>query len=222
MLIVLKCVNDSMHQVSITGFPSDIAQQGRLLMEDSFKVWSVSKGDIRLRTKPHQRHIFLYKKSMLFCKKSTKPCHNKSLYQFKYDLMISKIGLTESLRGDASRFEIWLKGRQEVYTLKGETIGIGVYIRAQGNGDRGWLIEPLIRQYPGPGVNAHKRGRRTLTLYRCSSDDRVGAAAASCGVPCREAENCLGADDAGGRALRKSLRTLSLAVRAPIHADISE
>ncbi|KAL9912855.1 guanine nucleotide exchange factor DBS isoform 10-T12 [Glossina fuscipes fuscipes] len=124
MLIVLKCVNDSMHQVAITGFPTDLAQQGELLLQDSFQVWSESKRDIRLRIKPQQRHIFLYQKSMLFCKQTSKPGHNKSTYQFKHYLKMSQIGLTESVRGDNRRFEVWLQGRQEVHTLQAPTIEI--------------------------------------------------------------------------------------------------
>uniref|UniRef100_A0A1I8PJP2 Guanine nucleotide exchange factor DBS n=1 Tax=Stomoxys calcitrans TaxID=35570 RepID=A0A1I8PJP2_STOCA len=124
MLIVLKCVNDSMHQVAITGFPTDLSQQGELLLQDSFQVWSESKKDIRLRIKPQQRHIFLYQKSMLFCKQTSKPGHNKSTYQFKHYLKMSQIGLTESVRGDTKRFEVWLQGRQEVHTLQAPTLDI--------------------------------------------------------------------------------------------------
>ncbi|XP_043652755.1 uncharacterized protein LOC122619715 isoform X2 [Drosophila teissieri] len=124
MLIVLKCVNDSMHQISITGFPSDLAQQGELLMQDSFQVWIQSKKDIRLRMKPKRRHIFLYQKSLLLCKQTSKPEYNKSSYQFKGDVKMSQVGLTESVNGDAKRFEVWLKGRQEVYTLQAPTIGV--------------------------------------------------------------------------------------------------
>ncbi|KAH8234317.1 hypothetical protein KR038_007695, partial [Drosophila bunnanda] len=121
MLIVLKCVNDSMHQVAITGFPGDIAEQGELLMQDSFQVWSESKKDIRLRIKPQQRHIFLYQKSMLFCKLTSKPGHNKSTYQFKHHVKMSLIGLTETVRSDTKRFEIWTQGRQEVHILQAPT-----------------------------------------------------------------------------------------------------
>ncbi|XP_065368627.1 uncharacterized protein LOC135961080 isoform X5 [Calliphora vicina] len=124
MLIVLKCVNDSMHQVAITGFPTDLSQQGELLLQDSFQVWSESKKDLRLRIKPQQRHIFLYQKSMLFCKQTSKPGHNKSTYQFKNYIKMSHIGLTESVRGDTKRFEVWLQGRQEVHTLQAPTIEI--------------------------------------------------------------------------------------------------
>ncbi|EDW99482.2 uncharacterized protein LOC6539116 isoform X1 [Drosophila yakuba] len=124
MLIVLKCVNDSMHQISITGFPSDLAQQGELLMQDSFQVWIQSKKDIRLRIKPKRRHIFLYQKSLLLCKQTSKPEYNKSSYQFKGDVKMSQVGLTETVNSDAKRFEVWLKGRQEVYTLQAPTIGV--------------------------------------------------------------------------------------------------
>ncbi|KAH8372697.1 hypothetical protein KR009_003054, partial [Drosophila setifemur] len=124
MLIVLKCVNDSMHQVAITGFPTDLAELGELLMQDSFQVWTESKKDIRLRIKPQQRHIFLYQKSMLFCKQSSKPGHNKSTYQFKHHVQMSEIGLTESVRGDSKRFEVWLKGRQEVHTLQTPSVDV--------------------------------------------------------------------------------------------------
>uniref|UniRef100_A0A182NHA7 SH3 domain-containing protein n=1 Tax=Anopheles dirus TaxID=7168 RepID=A0A182NHA7_9DIPT len=124
MLVVLKCVNDSMHQIAITGFPADLSQQGELLMQDSFQVWTESKKDLRLRLKTQNRHIFLYQKAMLFCKQGSKTGHNKSTYQFKHWLQMSQIGLTESVRGDSRRFEVWLQGRQEVHTIQAGTIEI--------------------------------------------------------------------------------------------------
>ncbi|XP_026839338.1 uncharacterized protein LOC6541768 isoform X3 [Drosophila erecta] len=39
-------------------------------------------------------------------------------------LKMSQVGLTESVHGDEKRFEVWLKGRQEVYTLQAPTIGV--------------------------------------------------------------------------------------------------
>lgn len=72
-------------------FQADIAEQGDLLMQDSFQVWSESKKDIRLRIKPQQRHIFLYQKSMLFCKLASKPGHNKSTYQFKHYVKVMNL-----------------------------------------------------------------------------------------------------------------------------------
>ncbi|CAB3239727.1 unnamed protein product [Arctia plantaginis] len=117
MLVVLKCVNDSMHQIAITGVPVDLSQQGELLMQGSFLVVSENKRDLRLRIRPRRRHIFLYEKAMLFCKPATKNSHNKATYHFKHDLQMSQIGLTESVKGDPRKFEVWRQGRAEVHTL---------------------------------------------------------------------------------------------------------
>lgn len=107
MLVVLKCVNDSMHQIAITGFPvrvlkfiklikiltteisqADLSQQGDLLLQDSFTLVTESKKDLRLRMKTQHRHIFLYQKAMLYCKQGSKTGHNKSTYQFKHWLKV--------------------------------------------------------------------------------------------------------------------------------------
>ena len=37
---------------------------------------------------------------------------------------MSQIGLTESVRGDIKRFEVWLQGRSEVHTFQAATIEI--------------------------------------------------------------------------------------------------
>ncbi|KPI91811.1 Guanine nucleotide exchange factor DBS [Papilio xuthus] len=117
MLVVLKCVNDSMHQIAITGVPVDLSQQGELLLQGSFLVVSENKRDLRLRLRPRRRHIFLYEKAMLFCKPAAKNSHNKATYHFKHDLQMAQIGLTESVKGDPRKFEVWRQGRAEVHTL---------------------------------------------------------------------------------------------------------
>jgi hypothetical protein len=35
---------------------------------------------------------------------------------------MSQIGLTESVKGDARKFEVWLQGRQEVHTIQALTV----------------------------------------------------------------------------------------------------
>ncbi|XP_073846687.1 uncharacterized protein isoform X2 [Musca autumnalis] len=197
MLIVLKCVNDSMHQVAITGFPTDLSQQGELLLQDSFQVWSESKKDIRLRIKPQQRHIFLYQKSMLFCKQTSKPGHNKSTYQFKHYLKMSQIGLTESVRGDTKRFEVWLQGRQEVHTLQAPTLEIknkwvaeikkvlltqleelkGEKIKQYGLNHRGlrqttsWDTPNILLGTPGRTISCDASSESSNRNSNCSSSD---------------------------------------------------
>jgi len=69
----------------------ELHDQGELLMQGSFSVWTDSKKDRlrELRLKPMQRHIFLYQKAMLFCKKAAKEVHNKDTYHFKRYLKVS-------------------------------------------------------------------------------------------------------------------------------------
>ncbi|KAJ8670670.1 hypothetical protein QAD02_001929 [Eretmocerus hayati] len=124
MLVVLKCVNDSMHQTAITGFGGDLGAQGDLLLQGSFSVWSSSKKDRLIRLKPSQRHIFLYEKAVIFCKHSKPQAHTKATYHYKRYLKTSQIGLTESVKGDTRRFEIWLQGRAEVHTIQASSIDV--------------------------------------------------------------------------------------------------
>ncbi|XP_050688468.1 guanine nucleotide exchange factor DBS-like isoform X2 [Eriocheir sinensis] len=120
MLTVLKCLNDSMHQVAIVGFPGNLADLGKLLMQGPFSVWNEGKRGLReLRLKPAQRHLFLYEKVLLFTKRAGKDT-DRATYHFKSALKMSQIGLTESVRGnkgDIRKFEVWLQGRQEVHTI---------------------------------------------------------------------------------------------------------
>uniref|UniRef100_A0A3B4VNZ5 MCF.2 cell line derived transforming sequence-like 2 n=1 Tax=Seriola dumerili TaxID=41447 RepID=A0A3B4VNZ5_SERDU len=77
MLDIIKSVNDSMHQIAITGFEKDLA-----------------------RFKPMQRHLFLYDKMLLFCKKreETTDGHEKTpSYSFKHSLKnVRKLALRQS------------------------------------------------------------------------------------------------------------------------------
>ncbi|KAH0624550.1 hypothetical protein JD844_032154 [Phrynosoma platyrhinos] len=74
ILGILKAVNDSMHQIAITGYDGNMNELGKLLMQGSFNVWTDhKKGHSKVkdlaRFKPMQRHLFLHEKAILFCKK---------------------------------------------------------------------------------------------------------------------------------------------------------
>ncbi|CAH0562294.1 unnamed protein product [Brassicogethes aeneus] len=127
MLVVLKCLNDSMHQISITGFAMNLAEQGDLLLQGSFQILVETKKEVVLNLKirtPINRHLFLYEKALIFCKPLAKSSHNKATYQFKHCLKLSQIGLTESVKNDSKKFEIWLEGRTEVYTITAATVDL--------------------------------------------------------------------------------------------------
>uniref|UniRef100_A0A670KB09 MCF.2 cell line derived transforming sequence n=1 Tax=Podarcis muralis TaxID=64176 RepID=A0A670KB09_PODMU len=126
MLDLLKSVNDSMHQISITGYDGDIGELGKVLMQGSFSVWTGHrKGPTKMkdlaRFKPMQRHLFLYEKALVFCKKREDhgDSHDKSSsYSFKHFLKMSAVGITENVKGDHRKFEIWYSGREEVYVVQ--------------------------------------------------------------------------------------------------------
>uniref|UniRef100_A0A3P8SFN6 MCF.2 cell line derived transforming sequence n=1 Tax=Amphiprion percula TaxID=161767 RepID=A0A3P8SFN6_AMPPE len=132
MLDLLKSVNDSMHQIAITGYEGDICELGRVLMQGSFSVWiSHKKGPTRMkelaRFKPMQRHLFLYERALLLCKRREEHgdgCDKSSSYSFKHCLKMTAVGITENIKGDVKKFEIWYSGREEVYVVQAPTVEV--------------------------------------------------------------------------------------------------
>ncbi|KAL7991017.1 hypothetical protein Chor_014447, partial [Crotalus horridus] len=104
----------------------DVAELGKLLLQGSFNIWTDhKKGHNKVkdlaRFKPMQRHLFLYAKILLFCKKREEntDAHEKSpSYSFKNSLKMSTVGITENVKGDHKKFEIWYNGREEVYIIQ--------------------------------------------------------------------------------------------------------
>ncbi|XP_013149470.1 PREDICTED: guanine nucleotide exchange factor DBS-like isoform X3 [Papilio polytes] len=193
MLVVLKCVNDSMHQIAITGVPQvDLSQQGELLLQGSFLVVSENKRDLRLRLRPRRRHIFLYEKAMLFCKPAAKNSHNKATYHFKHDLQMAQIGLTESVKGDPRKFEVWRQGRAEVHTLTAPAADV----------KRTWVerikrvLLDQLNELKGEKVRQYSAQHRTLIQ---TSSWEAGALAAV-RAPAGGAVGAVGAVGTGGAA----------------------
>uniref|UniRef100_H2S998 Guanine nucleotide exchange factor DBS-like n=1 Tax=Takifugu rubripes TaxID=31033 RepID=H2S998_TAKRU len=132
VLDIIKSVNDSMHQIAITGFEGNLSDLGKLLMQGSFNVWTDhKKGHNKVkdlaRFKPMQRHLFLYDKMLLFCKKrdETTDGHEKNpSYSFKHSLKMSAVGITENIRGDSKKFEVWYNGREEVYIIQAPSLEV--------------------------------------------------------------------------------------------------
>ncbi|KAL8180824.1 UNVERIFIED_CONTAM: hypothetical protein K2H54_035061 [Gekko kuhli] len=168
MLDLLKSVNDSMHQISITGYDGDLGELGKVLMQGSFSVWmGHRKGPTKMkdlaRFKPMQRHLFLYEKALVFCKKRedhSDGYEKTSSYSFKHFLkhggaasldpakvlsisaqpadhsdvglfgvekeggVMNAVGITENVKGDHRKFEIWYSGREEVYVVQAQTVDL--------------------------------------------------------------------------------------------------
>ncbi|XP_060039714.1 guanine nucleotide exchange factor DBS isoform X2 [Erinaceus europaeus] len=129
ILGILKAVNDSMHLIAITGYDGKLAELGRLLMQGSFSVWTDHKrGPAKVkdlaRFKPRQRHLFLHEKALLFCKRreeSGEGYEKAPSYSYKQSLSMAAVGITENVKGDTKKFEIWYNAREEVYTVQAPT-----------------------------------------------------------------------------------------------------
>ena len=66
----------------------NLGDLGKLLMQGHFNVWTEHKRDIRF--KPMHRHIFLYEKAILMCKrKEDVNGDNKDVFSFKNMLRVS-------------------------------------------------------------------------------------------------------------------------------------
>uniref|UniRef100_W5LY30 MCF.2 cell line derived transforming sequence-like 2 n=1 Tax=Lepisosteus oculatus TaxID=7918 RepID=W5LY30_LEPOC len=132
VLDIIKSVNDSMHQIAITGFEGNLNDLGKLLMQGSFNVWTDhKKGHNKVkdlaRFKPMQRHLFLYNKTLLFCKKREEASegHEKTpSYSYKHSLKMSAVGITENVKGDNKKFEVWYSGREEVYIIQAPSMDV--------------------------------------------------------------------------------------------------
>ncbi|XP_019952588.1 proto-oncogene DBL isoform X1 [Paralichthys olivaceus] len=132
MLELLKSVNDSMHQIAITGYQGDLSQLGRMVMQGGFSVWiSHKRAAVRMkelaRFKPMQRHLFLYDHALLFCKRRDEDNQDRTpFYSFKSCLRMSAVGITENVKGDVKKFEIWYSGREVVYIVQAPTVEVKV------------------------------------------------------------------------------------------------
>ncbi|XP_055464475.1 guanine nucleotide exchange factor DBS isoform X7 [Psammomys obesus] len=129
ILGILKAVNDSMHLIAITGYDGNLGDLGKLLMQGSFSVWTDhKKGHTKVkelaRFKPMQRHLFLHEKAILFCKKreeNGEGYEKAPSYSYKQSLNMTAVGITENVKGDTKKFEIWYNAREEVYIIQAPT-----------------------------------------------------------------------------------------------------
>ena len=73
VLRVVKAVNDSLHQVNICNLPPLLHPLGSLICQDTFTVVTENKSQsqILFRNKPQSRHVLLYEKFLIFCRKES-------------------------------------------------------------------------------------------------------------------------------------------------------
>lgn len=118
---------------------------------------------------------------------------------------MSQIGLTESVRGDTKRFEVWLQGRQEVHTMQAPSLEVknkwvaeikrvllnqleelkGEKIKQYGLNHRGlkqttsWDTPNIILGTPSRNISCDASSESSNRNSNCSSEEN-GPAAAAC------------------------------------------
>ncbi|XP_019509133.1 PREDICTED: proto-oncogene DBL isoform X6 [Hipposideros armiger] len=132
VLDLLKSVNDSMHQIAINGYIGNLNELGKMVTQGAFSVWiGHKKGATKMkdfaRFKPMQRHLFLYEKAIVFCKRRVENgegCDRYPSYSFKHCLKMDEVGITEYVKGDNRKFEICYAGKEEVYIVQAPTVDV--------------------------------------------------------------------------------------------------
>ncbi|EDL86173.1 rCG49922 [Rattus norvegicus] len=132
MLELLKSVNDSMHQTAINGYVGNMNDLGKMILQGAFSVWvGHRKGATKMkdfaRFKPMQRHLFLYEKAVMFCKRrfeSGEGADRYPSYSFKHCLKMEEAGITEHVKGDNRKFEIWYGEKEEIYIVQAPNIDV--------------------------------------------------------------------------------------------------
>jgi hypothetical protein len=119
LLNVVKTVNDSLHSVTIRGLPAAANPLGPLIATNVFQLTSDGgKGQssqILFRNKGQRRQVFLYENHVVF----TKVVNEKAaLFQFKMALTTTSLGMSSVVRSDEKKLELWVHGRNDLYTLE--------------------------------------------------------------------------------------------------------
>uniref|UniRef100_A0A3B5KRP3 Uncharacterized protein n=1 Tax=Xiphophorus couchianus TaxID=32473 RepID=A0A3B5KRP3_9TELE len=104
----LRHGNDLLAMDAIRECDVNLKEQGQLIRQDEFTVWSGRR--------KCQRHIFLFEDLLLFSKPK-KMEGGLDVFIYKHSFKTADVGLTESSGDDGLRFEIWFRRR----TAKNQT-----------------------------------------------------------------------------------------------------
>ncbi|XP_036017670.1 proto-oncogene DBL isoform X11 [Mus musculus] len=110
----------------------NINELGKMVLQGSFNVWlGHRKGATKMkdfaRFKPMQRHLFLYEKAVMFCKRrfeSGEGADRYPSYSFKHCLKMEDVGITEHVKGDNRKFEIRYSEKEEIYIVQAPNVDV--------------------------------------------------------------------------------------------------
>ncbi|KAM9408342.1 pleckstrin homology domain-containing family G member 4B-like [Pholidichthys leucotaenia] len=110
--------NDLLAMDAIRDCDVNLKEQGQLIRQDEFMVWSGRRRS--------QRHIFLFEEMVLFSK-TKKVEGGLGVFIYKQSFKTSDVGLTESVGDDGLRFEIWFRRRtskNQTFILQASSVDV--------------------------------------------------------------------------------------------------
>ncbi|XP_057302038.1 guanine nucleotide exchange factor DBS-like [Hydractinia symbiolongicarpus] len=149
---VLRHVNDVMHSSGLVGFGGNLDDEGKLVLQDSFTVWECKKNTLKQFTKlgGKQRQVFLFENCLIFSKREMDNGRELGTYQCKRYLKTAEVGVTEVVKGDVCKFELWVQGRNETFILQAANLDV----------KNNWLTEIrriLMSQFEGVKENKSRK-----------------------------------------------------------------
>lgn len=121
---LIKSCELAVDLAAVTGYPDDVGKLGKLLMHDSFNVWTIHKDRYKMkdfiRFKPSQRKIYLFERGIVFCKIRMEPGDQgpSPHYSFKKSMKLMTLSIHQLERGSNRKFEIANRNGLEKYILQ--------------------------------------------------------------------------------------------------------
>ncbi|XP_019591360.2 putative guanine nucleotide exchange factor MCF2L2 isoform X2 [Rhinolophus sinicus] len=121
---LIKSCELAVDLAAVTGYPDDVGKLGKLLMHDSFNVWTIHKDRYKMkdfiRFKPSQRQIYLFERGIVFCKIRMEPSDQgpSPHYSFKKSMKLMTLSIHQLERGSNRKFEIANRNGLEKYILQ--------------------------------------------------------------------------------------------------------
>jgi len=118
ILVVIKAVNDSMHQSNIRGLPEVLHPLGSLVQQETFSVLVENRNQPSniFKNRRQSRQVLLYDSQLVFCKQTNEK--RGPVYHFKFSLAITSLGMSSIIKGAERKIEIWIIGQTDVYSLE--------------------------------------------------------------------------------------------------------
>lgn len=117
---VPKLCNDMMNLGRLQGYEGNLANQGKLLQQETFFV---TEQDAGVLSRSKERRVFLFEQIVIFSELLRKGSSTPG-YQFKKSIKVTNLGLEETVDNDPCKFVMFSRGSAERFTLQAANVDI--------------------------------------------------------------------------------------------------